>query len=101
VVELRIRTPGTTAGHARVFLDSSEYSPVAVKVLRRADGTGFALFPAASPSFASGEYRLELEYLRDNRAANNTSIVLREAGNSQPENVTIDLPGVPNVSTLT
>jgi hypothetical protein len=94
--ELHIRTPGTTAGHARVFLDASEYEPVTVKVLRKADGTGFVIFPAAGSTLAPGEYRLQIEYLRDNRAADSQSIVLRQAGNSDPETVTIDVPGVTN-----
>ena len=78
--------------HARSFVDAGEYGNEAVTALRKADGTGFALFAAGGGVFDPGEFRLSLMYLRDNRAADPSSLVLREAGRSEPERVSIDLP---------
>ena len=94
--DLRVRAPAATSGHARHFLPDSDYSPVDVRVLRRADGTGLAvLVPSATPAgsqLVPGQYRLRLTYRRDNRAADPTSQVLSEEGSCSPEDVTIDIP---------
>lgn len=97
--ELRVRAPGDDAGHARGFLRDSEYTPVPTRVLRRADetgkadGTGFALFPATLAStFTEGQYRLRLEFRRNNQASDPESTVLRQAAHDTPELVEIDIP---------
>jgi hypothetical protein len=41
----------------------------------------------------AGQYRVQLTYLRENRAADPGSQVLREAGPGTPEVVTLDIPG--------
>ena len=89
---LGIRSLLAVPGHSRAFVDAGEYGAVPILVLRKADGTGFALFAAAGGAFGPGEYRLALAYLRDNRAADPTSLILREAGRSDPEQVAIDVP---------
>jgi hypothetical protein len=89
--ELRVRPPAGEAGHARSFLPPSDYGPVPVRMLRKADGTGVALFPQTAP-LRPGEYRLHVEFRRDNRAADPASTVLRQAGNSDAELVDLDIP---------
>jgi hypothetical protein len=94
--ELRLVEPKGVVGHTRRFLPDSDYSPVAARLLRKADGTGLFLLVLGASSLGSlvpaGQYRLKLSYLRDNRAANPTSQVYSEAGNTGPENVNIDIP---------
>jgi hypothetical protein len=97
-VELRLVSPGGADGQRRYFLADDAYVPVnGARILRKADGTGFfILVPAASSSagthLKSGQYRLDLTYRRDNREANRESLVLSEAGNTEAEEVTIDIP---------
>jgi hypothetical protein len=92
--DLRLAPPGGGEEHTRRFLPEGDYSPVAAGLLRKADGTGFFLLvPDGSqpgPRRAR-QYRLKLSYIRDNRAADPTSQVYSQAGDSGPENVTIDI----------
>jgi len=85
-----------TPGHARHFFAPSEFVTSTVKVLRKADGTGaFLLVPAGNAlgtQLELGQYRLALTYLRNNTAAYPTSQIFREAGNADPEGVTLDIP---------
>jgi hypothetical protein len=84
--DLRILSPDDNTGHTRYFLPPSDYTPVAARVLRKADGTSFCVLPpAATPSvLAPGQYRLNLTFRRDNQAS----------GVSDPEQLTIDIPWV-------
>jgi len=95
-VTLRVRTPNKTGGHMRHFLPDGDYNPVDARVLRKADGTAFFLVvPAATPDgsqLIAGQYRLKMTYRRDNRAVDPASQVFSKAGNSAPEQVTIDIP---------
>ncbi|MGH8067489.1 MAG: hypothetical protein ACRERE_20095 [Candidatus Entotheonellia bacterium] len=91
-VDLRLAASGAVSGHMRTFLPESDYAPVDVRVLRRADGTGFFMVTPAGPAFATGQYRLEMTYHRNNQAVDPDSQVLSEAGNSAPEHVTLDIP---------
>jgi hypothetical protein len=93
-VDLRVGAPASTVGHTRRFLPENEYGRVeSVRVLRKADGTGFFLLPPPGVSvFTEGQHRLKLTYRRDNRAAKPDSQVLSEAGNSADESVIIDVP---------
>lgn len=77
-------------------LNGDNYVEVPSKVLRKADGAGVIV---VSPVMASpgsflppGEYRLVLTYRRDNRGKDQNSEVLSEAGNTSPEEATLDLP---------
>jgi hypothetical protein len=91
--ELRVRAPGAHRGHARAFLSDSDYKPVTTTVLRKADGTGFALFPETTAgTFDAGEYRLHLEFRRNNQATDSSSTILRQAGRDTPEVVDLDVP---------
>jgi len=95
--DLRLSTVSGVSGHARAFLPDTSYDAAAIRVLRKADGTGFFVAePAPTPAgwtyLAAGQYRLKLTYRRDNRAADPASQILREAGRSDPERVTIDVP---------
>jgi hypothetical protein len=91
-VNLRLLAPGAESGHTRGFVDDGDYVEVPTKVLREADGTGIALFPATGNTLSSGQYRLKLTYARDNSAADKESTVLRERGNTSSEEVEIDIP---------
>jgi hypothetical protein len=98
--ELRIAPSGGTASHARYFLPDDAYTTVNdLRLLRKADGTGFFLLvPTASPGgsrFAVGQYRVRLTYRRDNTLVDRESLVLSEAGNTAPERVTLDVPWSP------
>jgi hypothetical protein len=94
--DVRLVPPGAGAEHTRRFLPDADYAPVAARLLRKADGTGFFLLvPDSSPPgtrLTAAQYRLKLSYARDNRAADPTSQVYRQAGDSGPETVTIDIP---------
>lgn len=94
--DLRLVMPRTGWGHRRLFLPDSAYSPVAARVMRKADGTGlFVTVPqAAAPGtrLAEGQYRLQLTYVRDNKASDPGSQIFRQAGNSSPESVSLDIP---------
>lgn len=91
--DLRLVAPGEASGHTRTFLTDGAYTPVGdVRVLRKADGTGFFMVMPAGPTFATGQYRVKLTYHRNNKVADPDSQVFSEAGNSTPENVTIDIP---------
>lgn len=90
---LRIRGPGRTGGHARHFLPNRDYVTIDARVLRKADGTGFFVMPAAPGSALSiGQYRLKLTYRRDNTGVDPSSLVFSEAGDSADERVALDLP---------
>lgn len=94
-VDLRVRQRGASTGHTRRFLPENAYTDVNandLRVLRKADGTGFFLTIAPANSLAAGQYRLIMTYRRDNQAADESSQVFSEAGNSDPETVTIDIP---------
>jgi hypothetical protein len=88
--ELRVRAPEGAGGHARWFLPPGDYAPVPVRLLRKADGTGVALFPLAGP-LEPGQYRLHVEFRRDNRAADPASTVLRQAGSAAAELTDLDI----------
>jgi hypothetical protein len=94
--DLRLVAPDKTVGHRRRFLGSSQYAPVAMRVLRKADGTGFFIVvPATSPAgtrLNTGQYRLKLNYLRNNKASDPTSQIFSETGNRGPEEANIDIP---------
>jgi hypothetical protein len=95
--ELRFAASGAAEDHRRRFLPGAVYVPVNnARLLRKADGTSFfVLVPASSPAgtqLAAGEYRIRLTHRRDNRPADPESLVLSEAGNTAPEQVTIDIP---------
>lgn len=92
-VDLRLSAPGAGAGHTKRFLPDAEYSTVDVLVLRKADGTGFLLLPSPPGStFTAGQYRLNLVYRRDNQASDPGSQVFSQAGVTNPEQVTLDIP---------
>ena len=95
-VALRVRDALGVLGHSRVFLPDSAYTPLPdATVLRRADGLGLAIFPAASPGIDPGELRLRLVYRRDNTAADPASAVLSQAGDRADEQVTLRVPVPP------
>jgi hypothetical protein len=94
--ELRLVAAGGTEGTCPVLPPASDYIPVGARVLRKADGTGLFILVlgvhSAGSQLAVGQYRLQLIYRRDNRATDPDSPVFSEAGNSTPEQVTVDIP---------
>jgi hypothetical protein len=91
--DMRLVAPDGAAGHIRTFLPLSAYTPVPdVRILRKADGTGFFMLMPAGPGLAAGQYRLAMTYRRDNRGPAPDSQVFSEAGNRTPEGVTIEIP---------
>jgi hypothetical protein len=69
-------------------LKSGTYTPVTARVLRKSDGSGVFIVSPLTP----GEYRLVVTYRRDNRAIDGNSEVFSEAGNTAPEQATLDIP---------
>ena len=73
------------------FLRASEYTSVDAKIMRKADGTGFFIMPSGAANlFPIGSYRLRLIFNRDLRETE--SIILSQAGDTNPEEATIDIP---------
>src|SRR5262249_55877173 len=73
------------------------YTDMPISVLRKADGTGVMIVAPGGPTSSGsllpqGQYRLTFTYRRDNRTNDPNSDVLSEAGDTSPEQVTIDLP---------
>ena len=64
--------------------------------MRKVDGTGFFIVvPAATPvgsQLAFGQYRLKMAYRRDNQDVVPDSVVLSQAGITDPEQIIIDIP---------
>jgi hypothetical protein len=80
----------------RAGLQSTQFTNLPVKVLRKADGAGLMIVSTGStPSgslFPQGDYRLVFTYRRDNRGVDKDSDVLSEAGDTSPEVVTLNSP---------
>ncbi|HEY0171734.1 MAG TPA: hypothetical protein VGB98_11985, partial [Pyrinomonadaceae bacterium] len=94
--ELRLVAPDGTVVHSRHFLPDDDYVAEDVRVLRKADGTGFFMFKPDGGSavlpFAPGQYRLKLTYRRENRGFDPEGRILSQAGERADEVVTIDIP---------
>lgn len=96
-VNLQIVEPGTKTIHEKYFVPDKDYTSVDdIKVLRKVDGTGFFILASAESSlgteFTEGLYQLKLTYRRDNTAIDSNSQILSQAGNSNSESVTLDIP---------
>jgi len=94
-VDLRIVDSTNQAFHARRFLPESLYADISdIRVLRKSDGTGFfLLIPSATSSLLpKAQYRLRITYRRNNSAVDPSSLVYQEAGNSEDEQVLLDIP---------
>jgi hypothetical protein len=95
-VDLRLIDPKDNIVHARRFFTNSSYSTLNAKVIRRADGTGFAIVvPSGNPAsteLIEGQYRIVFTYLRDNTAVLPTTQVFSENGSTDPEIATLDIP---------
>ena len=79
----------------RAQIGDDDYAEVTSKVLRKADGAGVVVAPVSgSPGslLPPGDYRLVFTYRRDNRVKDDKSEVLSEAGDTSPEEATLDLP---------
>lgn len=95
-IEVRIVAPDGEIVNARHFLPDDDYASEDLKVLRKADGTGFFIIKLdgglnAIP-FSLGQYRLKLTYHRNNRTRVSTSQIWSQAGIDADEIVTLDIP---------
>jgi hypothetical protein len=95
--ELRLVAGSSDLLHARSFLPSADYVSIAdVRVLRKADGTAFAVVVPSTQVPGShlvpANYRVRLTYRRDNRASEPDSLVFSQAGVAVDEVATLDVP---------
>ena len=95
--DLRLVSPNEIGGHRRRFLPDSMYKAITgVRLLRKADGTGF--FVTASDRsrtenrLAPGQYRLKMAFRRENTEIERESQILSECGKTTPELTTLDIP---------
>jgi len=89
-VELRLLGPAGTVLHQRQFLPSSSYSAVAMRAIRKQDGTALFLFaPDGTDLSNAGTLQLALTFSRDLGAA---MAVLGQAGDRSPEVVVVHVP---------
>ncbi len=97
-IEFRLITADGSTLHKRYFhaTEVAEFSTTDLRLLRRADGTGFALVRPTQRGLMQplqvGQYRLAFTYRRDNRQYDEQSIVLRQNGIYEPEHVTLNIP---------
>jgi len=87
--DLRIVSSDAKEEHARRFLPNSALTMIDARLLRKVDGTAFFIMAS---SLTIGLYRLKMTYRRDNRSVDPNSQIYREAANSDPEQVAIDIP---------
>ena len=95
--ELRLVAGSSDLLHARSFLPSADYVSIAdVRVLRKADGTAFAVVVPSTQVPGShlvpASYRVRLTYRRDNRASEPDRLVFSQAGVAVDEVTTLDVP---------
>jgi hypothetical protein len=87
-----VRIVGSDAqpGHARTFLPNDAFAPLALRLLRKADGTAFFIIPAGAQPATGGVLRLDLTYHRDRQEAGRP---MSQAGDHGPEHATIEFGG--------
>jgi len=94
--ELRIVAPDGKVVHTRHFLPDEDYVAEDVKVLRKADGTGFFIVKTgedfSGTPFSLAQYRLKLTYHRDNETRVPGSPVWSQAGDRSDEVAVLDIP---------
>ena len=96
--EVRLVAPdGTTLHRRHVFAGSTTaFAATDLRLLRRADGTAFALVrptrQGAAEPLQPGLHRLSFTFRRDNRRYDAESVVLRQNGASAPEHATLEVP---------
>jgi hypothetical protein len=93
-VELRVVGADGKVWHERQFLPSSSYAAASTRVLRKQDGTGFAVFDAAANTLAAGAYRLNWSFDRG-ASLDAANPAMSEAGNTTAEAVALDLQSLP------
>jgi hypothetical protein len=92
-VELRLIGPDGKLWHQRQFLPSSSYSSLAVRMVRKADGTGFVLFDRSSNALGAGALRLNIVYsFSSTLDAENPGTT--QAGSTAAESAILALPYV-------
>jgi hypothetical protein len=94
-VDLRLLDPsGRTACAIRILPEAGfipVQAPQDVRMLRKGDAAGLILIPGAGDSFVPGTYALSMDYRRDISAADPSSIVLSQAGDTMAEQAFVPL----------
>jgi hypothetical protein len=83
--------------HIRRFISPDQFRVIGnTKIIRKADGTGFfVVVPAENPLHSllrQGLYRMKMTFRRNNRRSDPPSQILSQDGNSNDEEVVIDIP---------
>jgi hypothetical protein len=68
-IDVRLVDPTGAVLHRRRFHPATMYAPLAGRLIRAADGTGFALLPADAYPLPADEIRLAFTFRRDNTLA--------------------------------
>jgi hypothetical protein len=88
-VELRLLAPDGTVIHQRQFLPDGDFTPTAMRAIRKVDGTAFFLFPAAGVTLPSAfALRLSFAFARN---AGTQLPTLRQAGDETAETANLDV----------
>jgi hypothetical protein len=93
-VELQAVGADGKVWHERQFLGASSYAAASVRVLRKQDGTGFAVFDASANALAAGAYRLNWSFNRG-ASLDAANPAMSEAGNTSAEVAALDLEFLP------
>jgi hypothetical protein len=93
-VELRVVGTDGKVWHERQFLPASSYAAASTRVLRKQDGTGFAVFGASANVLAAGAYRLNWSFNRG-ASLDAANPPMSEAGNTSAETASLDLQSLP------
>jgi hypothetical protein len=90
--ELRVVTPNGQVVHQRHFVSADAYRPISARMVRKVDGTGFFILPAAiGATFDPKQHRLHMTFHRKSDGEEDESRKLSQAGHSEPEEVVIHI----------
>src|SRR5690606_39257191 len=94
-IDLRLVAPDGRVIHARRFAPDAAFLPENVSLVRAADGTGLVVVAPVSTTptgshLATGVYRFQGSYRRNNTALDAHSPVLSEHGDTGDEQVLVD-----------
>jgi hypothetical protein len=91
--DLRLLSSDGRTLHMRRFYPDPLFEDVPIRILRKADGTGLVIFPAApNTALMQNDYRLKLIYRLDNRAHDPDSVVQSQNDSRLDEEVVLDIP---------
>lgn len=95
-IDLRVIDRNDKICHMSRFLPASAYVlPVAAKIVRAADGTGFAVLApdgTGTSNIKAGQYRVRFTYRRDNTLHVPDALILSQSGDVTDETASLDVP---------